>query len=62
MLFSWMPVPGTITPEPAPVEAVSEAALPRASTTAMWVVPGAPARFGDLDDRWRARYLASLGP
>ena len=29
MLFRWMPVPGTITPEPEPVDAVSDAALPR---------------------------------
>ena len=28
MLFSWMPVPGTTTPEPEPVETVSAAALP----------------------------------
>ena len=34
-----MPVPGTITPEPEPVEAVSDAALPLPSTTEMWVVP-----------------------
>ena len=50
----WMPVPGTITPEPDPVEAVSEAAFPRSSTTEMCVVPGAPAsledaRFAPLD-------------
>ena len=28
MLFMWMPVPGTTTPEPAPVDAVSATALP----------------------------------
>ena len=28
MLFSWMPVPGTITPEPEPVDEESDAALP----------------------------------
>ena len=39
MLFRWIPVPGTITPEPEPVEAVSEAAFPCASTTEMCVVP-----------------------
>lgn len=27
----------------------------------VWVVPGAPTRFGDLDEEWRAEYLASLG-
>ena len=43
MLFRWIPVPGTMTPEPAPVDAVSEAAFPRSSTTEMCVVPGAPA-------------------
>ena len=43
MLFMWMPVPGTMTPEPAPVDAVSDAAFPRSSTTEMCVVPGAPA-------------------
>jgi hypothetical protein len=26
----------------------------------LWVVPGAPTMFGDLDERWRAGYLASL--
>lgn len=26
----------------------------------VWVVPGAPSRFGELDDAWRASYLASL--
>ena len=25
----------------------------------LWVVPGAPTRFGDLDDEWRAAYLTS---
>ena len=39
MLFSWIPVPGTITPEPEPVEAVSEAAFPSSSTAEMCVVP-----------------------
>ena len=34
--------PGTITPEPEPVEAVSDAAFPRASTTEMCVVPRSP--------------------
>jgi hypothetical protein len=43
MLFMWIPVPGTMTPEPEPIDAVREAALPRSSTTEMWVVPGAPA-------------------
>ena len=33
MLFRWMPVPGTITPDPEPVDVESDAALPRASTT-----------------------------
>jgi hypothetical protein len=27
----------------------------------VWVVPGAPQRFGDLDEEWLADYLASLG-
>ena len=38
MLFRWIPVPGTTTPEPEPVEAVQEAALPSASTTEICVV------------------------
>ena len=38
MLFRWMPVPGTTTPEPEPVEAVQDAALPSASTTEICVV------------------------
>ena len=36
-------MPGTITPEPEPIDAVSDAAFPRSSTTEMWVVPGEPA-------------------
>jgi hypothetical protein len=43
MLFMWIPVPGTTTPDPAPIDAVIDAALPRSSTTAMCVVPGASA-------------------
>ena len=43
MLFSWMPVPGTITPEPEPVDEDSEAALPSASTAETCVVPPAGA-------------------
>ena len=39
MLLSWMPVPGTITPEPEPVEDETDAAFPSASTTETWVVP-----------------------
>jgi hypothetical protein len=27
----------------------------------VWVAPGAPTRFGDLDEAWRTEYLASLG-
>ena len=43
MLLSWMPVPGTTKPEPIPVDAEREAALPRASITLMCVVDGIPA-------------------
>ena len=39
MLFMCMPVPGTTTPEPAPVDAVSATAFPFPSTTEMCVVP-----------------------
>ena len=39
MLFRWMPVPGTITPEPEPVDDESDAAVPSESTTDTWVVP-----------------------
>ena len=42
MLFRWMPVPGTMTPEPQPVEEESDAALPSTSTTLTWVVRAAP--------------------
>ena len=42
MLFSWIPVPGTRNPEPQPVEAESDAALPSPSTTLMCVVEGTP--------------------
>ena len=40
MLLRWTPVPGTTTPEPQPVEQVSEAAFPSASSTLIWVVQG----------------------
>ena len=40
MLLRCTPVPGTTTPEPQPVEQVSEAAFPSASSTLMWVVQG----------------------
>ena len=43
MLFSWMPVPGTITPEPEPVDEESDAAFPSASTAETCVVPPAGA-------------------
>ena len=46
MLFRWMPVPGTITPEPEPVDDESDAALPSASTTETCVVPPAGACSG----------------
>jgi hypothetical protein len=46
MLFRWKPVPGTITPDPDPLDAVNEAALPLASTAEMCVVPGAPTGSG----------------
>ena len=35
-------MPGTTTPEPQPVEQVSEAALPSPSSTLIWVVQGLP--------------------
>ena len=40
MLLRWTPVPGTTTPEPQPVEQVSDAALPAASSTLICVVQG----------------------
>jgi hypothetical protein len=52
-----MPVPGTITPEPLPVEDDTEAALPSASTAETWVVPpfgacsGAPGSVARIRDR-----------
>ena len=47
MLFRWIPVPGTMTPEPEPVEHVSAAAFPAASTTEMCVVPPYGRGLGD---------------
>src|SRR2546426_3886617 len=49
MLFRWMPVPGTITPEPEPVDAETDAAFPAASTAETCVVPadGAAGITGD---------------
>ena len=41
MLLSWMPVPGTITPEPEPVDEESDAAFPCSSTAETCVVPPA---------------------
>ena len=38
-----MPVPGTITPDPAPVDADSDAAFPSPSMTEMCVVPAGDA-------------------
>jgi hypothetical protein len=26
----------------------------------VWLVPGAPSRFGDLDEAWKQRYLEGL--
>ena len=39
MLFRWMPVPGTITPEPEPVDDESDAAFPSESMADTCVVP-----------------------
>ena len=56
MLFMWIPVPGTITPDPQPVEAERDAAFPCASTTLMCVVDGSPAGSGaNCRTRFRAR-------
>ena len=49
-----MPVPGTITPEPEPVEVESDAALPSASTTETCVVPPGGAGSGDAAQVARA--------
>ena len=46
MLFMWMPVPGTTTPEPAPVDEDSDAAFPSASMAEMCVVPPGDATSG----------------
>src|SRR3954468_10726561 len=37
-LLTWMPVPGTTTPEPSPFVQVTEQARPSPSRTEMWVV------------------------
>ena len=42
----WMPVPGTTTPEPAPVDDDSDAAFPSASMAEMCVVPPGDALSG----------------
>ena len=59
MLFRWIPVPGTITPEPAPVETVSEAALPSASTTEIWVVRDGSTGSGMIGGRSSMRRAAA---
>ena len=60
MLFRCTPVPGTITPDPEPVDAVIEAALPRASTTEICVVPGAPTGSARPASRARTRLVPSF--
>src|SRR5206468_4548622 len=56
MLFRWIPVPGTITPEPDPVDDEIEHALPSASTAETCVVPaGAGSWLPGSDAAMRAR-------
>ena len=55
MLFRWIPVPGTMTPEPEPVDAESDAALPSASTAEMCVVPPGDARSAGARSALRRR-------
>ena len=59
MLFKWMPVPGTITPELEPSEQVREAAFPHESTTEMWVVPVGRPGSGSPGADQRTRATAS---
>ena len=56
----WIPVPGRITPEPDPIDAVRDAALPRSSTTEICVVPGAPAGSAGSLSRSFMRASAAL--
>ena len=58
MLFRWMPVPGTITPEPEPVEDESDAAVPSASTTETCVVPAGAGSDDARRPRLHARQAA----
>ena len=62
MLFRWIPVPGTTTPEPAPVDTVSEAALPSASTTEIWVVRDGSTGSGMIGGRSSMRRAAASKP
>ncbi|MGH8923471.1 MAG: hypothetical protein ACRDWA_02320 [Acidimicrobiia bacterium] len=40
---------------------VGSLALPTTNSMMhVWVVPGAPQRFGDLDEEWKRAYLSSL--
>src|SRR5436190_782981 len=69
MLLSWIPVPGTITPEPSPLVHVTEAARPSASSTETCVLapsrlprkrspkPSSPSRAGDSGAGARRRQL-----
>ncbi len=41
MLFSMMPVPGSMAPQPSPLDRLKAATLPAASTTLRCVVPRA---------------------
>ena len=41
--------------------AVGSIAIPiTAEMIHVWLAPGAPSHFGDLDEKWRASYLASF--
>ena len=74
MLFTWTPVPGTITPAPSPFVHVTLHARPSPSMTEMWVVEpsrdarkrsakpgsGSPSRKSDVRCAWTSSMTSTI--
>lgn len=57
--FSIVPLGLTGLVDPAGLCPIGSLAMPTTNSMMhVWVVPGAPQRFGDLDEDWKAAYLA----
>ena len=58
--FSIVPLGLTGLVDPSGLCPIGSLAMPTTNSMMhVWVVPGAPQRFGDLDEAWKAAYLAS---